>query len=137
MNTASQNFPRHLAELRQRMAHPTDYEKAFYYFLEEFAGDEKFMEASERDEAPHLRAIVTHVAHKALGQSAPVDDCKIYLLREYKFYHGSLTLAERAVVFFYFEEADTGVLAMIPGMRGATEMGRFRLKGGLGDPRRN
>ena len=54
MNSASQNFPLHLAELRQRMEHPTDYEKAFYYFLEEFAGDVKFVSASEPDEAPHL-----------------------------------------------------------------------------------
>ncbi len=37
MNTASQNFPHHLAKLRERMLHPTDYEKSVYYFLEEFA----------------------------------------------------------------------------------------------------
>ena len=33
MNSASQNFPHHLAELRERMLHPTDYEKAVHYFL--------------------------------------------------------------------------------------------------------
>jgi hypothetical protein len=43
MNSASQNFPHHLGVLRQRMLHPTDYELAVNYFLEEFAGDMAFV----------------------------------------------------------------------------------------------
>ena len=43
MNSASQDFPRHLAQLRERMLHPTDYEKAVHYFLEKFAGDQAFV----------------------------------------------------------------------------------------------
>jgi len=38
MNSASQDFPFHLGVLRERMLHPTDYETAVSYFLEEFAG---------------------------------------------------------------------------------------------------
>lgn len=53
MNTATENFPHHLAVLRTRMLHPTDYETAVHYFLEEFAGDGKFMDQSEPDDAPH------------------------------------------------------------------------------------
>jgi len=58
MNTASQNLPHHLGELRQRMVHPTDYELAVNYFLEEFAGDVKFMNASEPDQQLHLLAVL-------------------------------------------------------------------------------
>ena len=43
MNSASQNFPHHLGALRQRMLHPTNYELAVNYFLEEFAGDTAFV----------------------------------------------------------------------------------------------
>ena len=46
MNSASQDFPHHLSVLRERMLHPTDYEKAVSYFLEEFAGDTAFVRAS-------------------------------------------------------------------------------------------
>ena len=49
MNSASRDFPHHLAELRERMLHPTDYEKAVHYFLEEFAGDQAFVRASDVD----------------------------------------------------------------------------------------
>ena len=74
MNTASQNLPQHLVALRERLQHPTDYESAVTYFLEEFAGDKKFVEASEREDAPHLLAVLAHVASKAVGEPVKFDD---------------------------------------------------------------
>jgi hypothetical protein len=137
MNTASQNLPRHLGVLRERMLHPTDYELALHYFLEEFAGDAGFLNASEPDDAPHLLAVLAHVAAKALGRKVAFDDAKLFLLREHKFYHGNAAVAGRVLLFFYFEEGDTGVAALIPGVHGAMEVARFRLTGGLPDPRKN
>jgi hypothetical protein len=137
MNAASQNLPHHLDELRERMLHPTDYELALNYFLEEFAGDSKFIEASEPDDAPHLVAVLAQVASKALGQQATIDTPKVFLLREHQFYHGNAMVAGRVMLFFYFQDADTGVAALIPGTRGAMEVARFRLPAGLADPRTN
>ena len=137
MNTASQNLPHHLGVLRERMLHPTDYEQAVNYFLEEFAGDVKFLRQSEPDAAPHLLAVLAHVASKALGRQVEFDDSKTFRLGEHRFYHGNAAVAGRALLFFYFEEADTGIAALIPGVRGAMEVGRFRLTGGLPDPRKN
>jgi hypothetical protein len=55
MNTASENFELHCGVLRDKLHHPTDYEKALYYFLEEFAGDVEFVTRSLEDEAPPKR----------------------------------------------------------------------------------
>jgi hypothetical protein len=137
MNTASQNLPHHLGELRGRMMHPTDYDLALNYFLEEFAGDVKFLDASEPDGAPHLLAVLAHVASKALGRKVALDAAKLFLLREHGFYHGNAAVAGRVMLFFYFQEADAGIAALIPGTRGAMEVARFRLAGGLPDPRKN
>ena len=137
MNTASQNFPHHLRVLRERMVHPTDYELAVNYFLEEFAGDVKFMELSEPDAAPHLLAVLTQVAARALGRRVAFDAANVFWLREHRFYHGNAAVAGRMVLFFYFQEADTGIAALIPGARGAMEVARFRLTAGLPDPRKN
>ena len=52
MNSASQNFPHHLGILRERMLHPTDYETAVNYFLEEFAGDNAFIRESDPEQMP-------------------------------------------------------------------------------------
>jgi len=41
------------------------------------------------------------------------------------------------MLFFYFEDVDTGLVMLIPGLRDQMEVARFRLKGGLPDPRRN
>ena len=65
MNTASQNLPHHLGVLRERMLHPTDYELALNYFLEEFAGDVKLLDASEPDDAPQLLAVLSRYNIKA------------------------------------------------------------------------
>lgn len=137
MNTASQNLPHHLGVLCERMLHPTDYELALNYFLEEFAGDVKFLDASEPDEAPHLLAVLARVVAKALGRPVAFDEAKLFLLREHRFYHGNAAVAGRVVLFFYFQEADTGIAALIPGVHGAMEVARFRLTAGLPDPRTN
>ena len=73
----------------------------------------------------------------------PADDCdwpppdSSNPVPESGFYHGNAALAGRALLFFYFEQVDTGVAALIPGPRGAMEVARFRLTAGLPDPRKN
>jgi hypothetical protein len=73
MNSASQNFAHHLGVRRERMLHPTNYEQAVNYFLEEFAGDAAFVRASEREETPHLVAVLSVVMSKALGRRVEVE----------------------------------------------------------------
>jgi hypothetical protein len=138
MNTASQDLPHHLGVLQGKLQHPTDYEQALYYFLDEFAGDALFMDQSAAEEAPHLVAVLEHVAGKALGKPASLEGIRILRLEQFGFTHGNAAVAERVVLFFFFENANTGLMALIPGMRGGTEVARFRLPPGLtGNPKRN
>jgi hypothetical protein len=137
MNTASQDLPHHLGVLRERMLHPTDYELALHYFLEEFAGDTNFLNASEPDDAPRLLAVLAQVATKALGQRVAVSTPQVFLLREHQFYYGNAAVTGRVLLFFYFQEADTGIAALIPGPRGAMEVARFRVSSDLAEPRKN
>lgn len=137
VNTASQNLSQHLGLLRERMLHPTDYELAVTYFLEEFAGNVKFLEESEPDDAPHLLAVLAQVASRALGHAVAFGDSRVLLLRAHRFYHGNAAVEGRVVLFFCFQEADAGIMALIPGVRGAMEVARFRLPAGLTDPRKN
>ena len=137
MNSASQNFPHHLAELRTRMLHPTDYEKAVHYFLEEFAGDHAFVKASEVDSLPHLVAVLGRVASKAIGRPVELEGALVSNLRAHKFVHGNAQVDGRIVLFFYFQEGDTGMMMLIPGVRGEGDVARFHLTGGLTDPQKN
>jgi hypothetical protein len=137
VNSASQNFPHHLGVLRERMLHRTDYEVALNYFLEEFAGDVAFVRASEPEQMPHLVAVLNIVVSKTLGRRVQVENAIISYLREHRFVHGNAQADGRIVVYFYFEDADTGVLMLVPGIHGQAEVARFHLKGGLPDPRWN
>jgi hypothetical protein len=137
MNSASENFPLHLGVLRERMLHPTDYELAVNYFLEEFAGDAAFVRASDREQMPHLVAALSIVVSKAIGRRVEVENALVSYLREHGFVHGNAVADGRIVLFFYFEQADAGVVMLIPGIDGEMEVARFRVKGGLPDPRWN
>jgi hypothetical protein len=137
MNSASQNFPHHLGVLRERMLHPTDYELAVNYFLEEFAGDAAFVRASEAEQMPHLVSVLGIVVSKAIGRRVEVENALVSYLREHRFVHGNARADERIILFFYFEDADTGLLMLLPGTRGQMEVARFRLQRGLPDPRWN
>ena len=137
MNTASQNFPLHLGVLRERLEHPTDYEKALSYFLEEFAGDAKFVLGSEPEDAPHLVAILTRIATGAKGQPATIDAPRISHLVAHRFYHGNAAVEGRVVLFFFFEETNMGLMAIIPGFNGPVDVARFRMPVGLVNPGKN
>jgi len=134
MNSASKDFPHHLGVLRERMLHPTAYETAVSYFLEEFAGDNAFVTASDPEKMPHLVSVLGSVVSKALGSSVQVEDALVSYLRAHRFVHGNAKAAGRIVLFFYFEEADTGMVMLIPGVRGEMEIARFKLAGGLINP---
>ena len=137
MNSASQNFPHHLSVLRERMLHPTAYETAVSYFLEEFAGDTAFVRASDPEQMPHLLSVLGNVVSKAVGNAVELERALVSYLRAYRFVHGNARAAGRIVLFFYFEEADTGMVMLLPGVRGAMEIARFKLAGGLLNPLHN
>ena len=137
MNSASQDFPHHLGVLRERMLHPTDYDLAINYFLEEFAGDAAFVRASDQEPMPQLVAVLGQVVSKALGRTVELEGALVSYLREHRFVHGNAQADGRIVLFFYLQEADTGMVMIIPGVRGQGEMARFHLTGGLTEPQRN
>jgi hypothetical protein len=137
VNTASEDLPRHLGVLQEKLQHATDYDQALYYFLEEFAGDAAFMQQCEPDESLHLVAALTHVVGKTLGKEMPLQNSRVFRLAQFRFSHGNAAVGERVVLFFYFDAVDTGLMALIPGLQGEAEVARFRLTGGLANPKDN
>jgi len=137
VNTASEDFPGHLAALRQRAEHPTAYEQAVTYFLEEFAGDLEFIRQSNSEEAPGLLAILNRVVGQMLPGRPRLERAVFFRLEGHPFIHGNALVEQHALVFFLFLETDTGVAALIPGVNGAMEVARFTLPGGMPRPELN
>jgi len=138
VNMASENLEHHLGVLQEKLEQGKDYEQALYYFLEEFAGDARFVQQCEPEEALHVMAALSHVAMTALGKAASIDQSRAFRLPQFRFIHGNAAVSGRIVLFFYFEAVDTGLMALIPSTNGGTEIARFRLTGGLaGNPKHN
>lgn len=138
VNMASENLSHHLEVLQRKLEQGKDYEQALYYFLEEFAGDARFVQQCEPEEALHLMAALGHVATTSLGKNASIEQPRAFRLPQFRFIHGNAAVSGRIVLFFYFEQVDTGLMALIPGTKGGTEVARFRLTGGLaGNPKHN
>lgn len=127
MNTASQNLEHHLGILRNRLLHPTDYEKAFHYFLEEFGGDVAFIEMGEVEPAPLVVAVLSHIASKSLGKQVRVERARVSRVPGHGFHHGSAAVDGRAMIFFYFESDNKGLAAIMPGADGGAGIARFTL----------
>ncbi|MBL9131920.1 MAG: hypothetical protein JNG86_12005 [Verrucomicrobiaceae bacterium] len=127
MNNASKDPRHHLAALLERLQHPTDYEKALHYFLEEFAGDMPFIASGEAVSAPVLGAVVRHVIKSAAGTAQPFQPAKVFRVAEHGFHHGSGAAGARAVIFFHFESVNKGLVAIIPGFNGPVDVARFSL----------
>jgi len=102
MNYASQDIDMHLSILRQRLQHPTDYELALNYFLEEFGGDQKFIAMGKVEAAPLLVTVLGHIARKALGKAVRMERARISVMPQQQFHHGSAAVDGRAVIMFYF-----------------------------------
>jgi hypothetical protein len=87
MNTASSDLSKHLQVLKDRLLHPTDYEKAFHYFIEEFGGDVKFIQMGQPQPLPMLTPIIDRIACAALGKTVKVDRLKLSSVPGHAFHH--------------------------------------------------
>jgi hypothetical protein len=127
VNTASQNLTQHLDILREKLAHPTAYELALTYFLEEFAGDLGFHAQGQGDEARHLQVVLGIIAGKMVGRTEPVRQFGALYLPGYGFFHGQASVGGEPLLFFYFERANVGLAALIPLGGSEQQVARFQI----------
>lgn len=127
MNNASKDPKHHLSVLLERLQHPTDYEKALHYFLEEFAGDAPFIMSGQEVTTPMLDAVIRQVIKGASGKPQPFRANRVFRVSEHGFHHGSGSVDGRVVLFFHFESVNKGLAAIIPGFQGPVDVARFSL----------
>ena len=127
MNSASTNLPKHITTLQEKLSHPTDYELAFSYFMQEFGGDLGFHSEGTPNDAPHLRTALSAIITKAIGQSVNSEQFVCSFLHAHDFFHGHATTTDNTVVFFYFAKANIGLATIISFTGGTQQVARFQL----------
>jgi hypothetical protein len=131
MNSASTNLPEHLKILREHLQHPVHYERAFHYFLEEFGGDHDFIAMGEPERLPRLQTILDMIATRTMGKNMNVRKLHLSAVPGHDFHHGSASMDGRTVIVLFFERANQGLMAIVPGPRGGAEFARFSLPAAL------
>jgi len=137
MNSASQNFPHHFDVLRERMLDPTDYELVVNYFLWGVRWRRCVLarfgtgtDAASGGGAEH-RCLQSHGAWGGGRKRARI------LFAETSVRARQRTRGRAYCVVLLLWDADTGLLMLIPGIRGQMEVVRFHWKDGLPDSRWN
>jgi len=79
---------------------------------------------------PDLVAVLNFVVSKAIGHYVEVKNALVSYLREHSFVHGNAQTNVDIVLYFYFEDADSGLLMLIFGIRGQMGSRAVSPKGG-------
>lgn len=97
-------------------------------FHDEVAEDPAFMSAGKPGRSELIEAALTASAAKLLGRRHPLEGPMFMHLAEHKFWHGMCRIGPFNVIFFYFEETDTGLAGLFRGLLSTNlELVRFSL----------
>jgi hypothetical protein len=118
--------PGTLATLKSRLVGDKSFSGVWDYFLTNFAENPAFMAEGARTEISFLQGLLQVVAGQLFPGGAELDNLLTIRLGEHGFVHGGCTVNGRLLNFFYFEDIQTGMLAVVMGFSPPdTKMVRF------------
>lgn len=126
-NVPSASLDQHLSKLRERMLHPVAYEKALDYFLSVVANDPDLSQRSLRADSLGLQVMLGSVLSQLLGPGTKLSGLLLLHVPGHDFDHGGATVGGRFMAFCYCRRLNVGIMGLIPGLAGQTEVIRFRL----------
>jgi hypothetical protein len=129
-----------LATLKDKLANATDFGDVWTYFFDHFGEDREFIDQGDRADHPFLEAIIAQIGEELFGCKVAVENLLLTRLPDHDFYHGGFTFAGRMGNVIYFDDVQTGLLAVLmAGGSSETKMVRFTGRRMLrsGPPSRN
>ena len=137
MSGSVTTLTQHMAELRSRMQHPTDYEKALDYFMSTIANAFDMHQLGDPTESPALRAVLSTALQQVFGTPHRLRALAVLHAAQHGLYHGCGSASGRVIAFFYCQRLNIGIFGAIPGLKGTMEVVRFRLQQSLHPERNN
>lgn len=104
-----------LPTLKLKLVTATEFSDVLNYFFDHFGENEEFMGLGKADRHPLLEEVLAHSARAVLQTSLIVmKNVFIIHVPGYHFVHGAFQVNGNLANFFYFEDIDTGMMAMTP-----------------------
>jgi hypothetical protein len=101
-----------LQELKRKLIHDKDLMPVWNYFLDHFGNDPDFMALGHGTSDPFLESVLAQVGVQMFPQDALVIQSQLVRLDDQQFIHGSVNVAGRPGIIFYFEEDQVGMVVV-------------------------
>lgn len=101
-----------LTALRSSLLTSDDFHAVMKRFHRDLGAETAFFEAGEPAEPGVLGPVLAKIAKRLFGPSARVELLALLRLREHLFVHGCLATAGRLGNVIYFEDVQTGLVAL-------------------------
>jgi hypothetical protein len=102
-----------LTTLKDKIAGATDFTDVWNYFFDHFGEDREFIDAGERTEHPFLTALIAQIGEELFGRKVAVVDVLLINVPSHSFYHGGFMIGGRVGNVLYFDDVQTGLLAVL------------------------
>jgi hypothetical protein len=124
-----------LDSLKEKLVTARDFGRVFDFFLRNFGEKPEFLTLGESVRAPDLEELLRQIGRQMFGGDVPLGDLRMLRLPEQGFIHGGCSLNGRLATVIYFEDIQTGLLAVAASVSPPeTKLARFSLRGRTGIP---
>lgn len=116
-----------LSTLKMKMVQANDFGKVMDYFFDHFGENDQFMRLGEPTRHELLEQVLAATAKQTLRTSkVQITNGFFIHLPEQQFLHGACQLNGRLSNFFYFEDIDSGMVAIVTEpTKSETQIARF------------
>ena len=127
-----------LQKLKEKLVNDKDLAPVYAFFLDHFGENLKFMALGDKFQHPMLETIVAQVGQQMFPPIGRIQSIRLLRLADEKFVHCSYIMGGRIGGVFYFEDCQTGLVA-VPDLPPSIEVkyARFSAKIQAPEPSRN
>src|SRR5262245_65306952 len=102
-----------LTTLKEKLASASDFTEVWSYFFTHFGEDGEFIQQGERAEHPFLEALLVQLGAESFGRKIAISNLLLTHLPAHCFIHGGFTIEGRLGNVIYFDDIQTGLIAVI------------------------
>jgi hypothetical protein len=99
-------------QLKQKLIEEKDFSKIWSFYMDHFTDAPMFVEMGKPAQNKQLNAIVLKTCQEMFGKSAKVNSPIVISIAKYNFFHGPLQVGGRMGGMMYFDDIETGMIAV-------------------------
>jgi hypothetical protein len=122
--------PHHFKQLKHKLLKEKDFSNVWTFYMDNFTDLPEFTDMGEPKKSELLEAIIPQICRQLFGSKAVFLEFLLIYVPEYQFFHAPVQANDCIGGMFYFEDVDTGMLAISAerSQAGNVQFSRFSTK---------